>query len=63
LAGSAAGRVLICPGDAPVSNYGFDVTPSRLITGLLTERGLCPATASGIESLYPEKFCGSGGLV
>jgi methylthioribose-1-phosphate isomerase len=37
------------------ANYAFDVTPARLITGLITERGLCPATADGLRSLYPEQ--------
>lgn len=40
---------------SPVANYAFDVTPSRLVTGLITERGLCPATREGIASLFPEK--------
>jgi methylthioribose-1-phosphate isomerase len=35
-------------------NYGFDVTPARLITGLITERGVCPATEKGIRGLFPE---------
>ena len=48
-------RILITPANSPASNYGFDVTPSRLITGLITERGICPACEEGIVSLYPEK--------
>jgi len=48
-------RVLICPERALVSNYGFDVTPARLITAFITERGLCPANPGGIASLYPEQ--------
>ena len=40
---------------SPVANYAFDVTPSRLVTGLVTERGVCPATESGIHALFPEK--------
>jgi methylthioribose-1-phosphate isomerase len=46
--------VLICPEDAPARNWGFDVTPGRLITGLITERGICEASEQGIRSLYPE---------
>ncbi|GMQ76582.1 MAG: S-methyl-5-thioribose-1-phosphate isomerase [Gammaproteobacteria bacterium] len=37
----------------PVANFAFDVTPARLITGLITERGVCPATSAGLRSLYP----------
>jgi methylthioribose-1-phosphate isomerase len=48
--------VLICPADSPVANYGFDVTPARLITGIVTERGVCKATTNSIRSLFPEKF-------
>ena len=39
----------------PVANFGFDVTPSRLVTGLITERGVCKATREGILNLFPEK--------
>jgi len=45
----------IIPEKSPVANYGFDVTPARLVTGLITERGVCPATHEGILSLFPEK--------
>jgi len=38
----------------PAANFAFDVTPARLITGLITERGFCPATPAGLRSLYPE---------
>lgn len=48
-------KVLITPSASPAANYGFDVTPSRLITGLITERGICPATEEGLIRLYPEK--------
>ncbi len=46
--------VLLTPPDSPAANYGFDVTPSRLVTGLVTERGICPATEDGISRLFPE---------
>ncbi len=39
----------------PVSNYAFDVTPARLVTGLITERGVCDASESGLAGLFPEK--------
>ena len=40
--------------DTPVSNFAFDVTPSRLITGLITERGVCDASEEGLLQLFPE---------
>ena len=51
----AAGKsasVRICPANTPAANYGFDVTPARLVTGILTERGLAPASAEGLRALY-----------
>ena len=45
----------ILPEKCPVSNFGFDVTPARLVTGLITERGVCRASREGILSLFPEK--------
>jgi methylthioribose-1-phosphate isomerase len=42
-----------------VANYGFDVTPARLVTGLITERGVCKATSEGILNLFPERKNGS----
>lgn len=46
-------EVLICPETTPASNFGFDVTPARLITGLITERGVCSASEEGITGLFP----------
>lgn len=46
--------VLICPETTPAANYGFDVTPARLVSGLITERGVCEASEKGILSLFPE---------
>ena len=46
--------VRIAPLETNGANYGFDVTPARLITGLITERGICPADEKGIVELYPE---------
>ncbi len=37
------------------ANYAFDVTPARLVTGLITERGVCAASEAGLLSLYPER--------
>lgn len=45
----------IIPEKSPVANYGFDVTPARLVTGLITERGICKATRKGILELFPER--------
>ncbi len=47
--------VLLTPEDSPSVNYAFDVTPSRLVTGLITERGVCDASEEGVLGLYPEK--------
>ena len=47
--------VLLTPADSPAANYAFDVTPARLVTGLITERGICAASEDGILGLYPEK--------
>jgi methylthioribose-1-phosphate isomerase len=43
------------PEDAPVFNPAFDVTPAALVTGLITERGTCPASAAGLAALFPER--------
>ncbi|MDJ0938534.1 MAG: S-methyl-5-thioribose-1-phosphate isomerase [Woeseiaceae bacterium] len=39
----------------PISNYAFDVTPARLVTGLITERGVCSASEEGLLGLFPER--------
>jgi methylthioribose-1-phosphate isomerase len=41
--------------DSPAANPAFDVTPGRLVTGLITERGCCAATADGLLGLFPER--------
>jgi methylthioribose-1-phosphate isomerase len=55
---SAAGDVLTveltAPG-SPARNPAFDVTPARLVTGLITERGVAPATREGLKELFPER--------
>ena len=45
------GDIYITPRNIPVSNYGFDVTPARLITGILTDRGICKADKESILNL------------
>ncbi len=47
--------VRVTPDGSPVANFGFDVTPARLVTGLITERGVCPATRAGLLGLFPEQ--------
>jgi methylthioribose-1-phosphate isomerase len=47
--------VQLTPDGSPAINYGFDVTPARLVTGLITERGICPASTEGLLGLYPER--------
>lgn len=48
-------EILIMPERSRAANYAFDVTPSRLVTGLITERGVCAASEEGVLGLYPEK--------
>ncbi|MGZ5823327.1 MAG: S-methyl-5-thioribose-1-phosphate isomerase [Hyphomicrobium sp.] len=51
--GSVVTVEIAAPG-SPAGNPAFDVTPARLVTGFVTERGVCPATREGLLSLYPE---------
>jgi methylthioribose-1-phosphate isomerase len=53
--GQDAGTVQVVPENTPIVNYGFDVTPARLVTGLMTERGVCAASAESLLTLYPER--------
>jgi methylthioribose-1-phosphate isomerase len=46
--------VTITPDGSPAANPAFDVTPARLVTGLITERGVCAASPDGLRSLFPE---------
>ncbi len=48
-------KVLLTPDNSPASNHAFDVTPARLVTGLITERGICEANEESIKALFPEK--------
>jgi len=45
-------RVSVTPEKSAAANYAFDVTPARLVTALITERGVCPATREGLKALY-----------
>ena len=47
--------IRLTPEKSPACNYGFDVTPARLVTGLISERGICEANEQSILRLYPEK--------
>lgn len=47
-------RVLLTPEKSHARNFGFDVTPAKLITGLITERGICKAEEKDILRLFPE---------
>jgi len=46
--------IQIPPTGSPAANPAFDVTPARLVTGLVTERGICAASAEGLRKLFPE---------
>jgi methylthioribose-1-phosphate isomerase len=47
--------VRIVPNGSQAANYGFDVTPARLVTALVTERGVIPATREGLAKAFPER--------
>jgi methylthioribose-1-phosphate isomerase len=53
--------VQVIPDGSAVANYGFDVTPARLVTGLITERGVIPATRDALKSAFPERAGGGSG--
>ncbi len=48
--------VRICPENTRAVNYGFDITPARLVTGLITEKGICRATENDILKMFSEKL-------
>jgi methylthioribose-1-phosphate isomerase len=45
---------------SPAANYAFDVTPARLVTALVTERGVCQASAEGLRLLFPDAIAAAG---
>ena len=47
--------VRIAPSGSPAANPAFDVTPARLVTGIITERGRCDASQAGLARLFPER--------
>ena len=48
-------QVRVTPESSPAANYGFDVTPRRLITGFITERGICQPNEQSILEMFPER--------
>jgi methylthioribose-1-phosphate isomerase len=64
IAGRAAdGRVVpvaLTPRNTRAANFGFDVTPARLVTALVTERGICPPSREGLLGLFPERRAAGG---
>jgi len=46
------GKVRVAPLETTALNYGFDVTPARLVTGLITERGICDANETAISAMF-----------
>jgi methylthioribose-1-phosphate isomerase len=60
---TAAGEVVtvkIAPDGSPAANFAFDVTPARYVTGLITERGICAASAKGLAQLGETENCDLG---
>jgi methylthioribose-1-phosphate isomerase len=53
--GSLATIDIMAPGSRAM-NYAFDVTPAHLVTALVTDRGVCPATREGLRGLFPERL-------
>ncbi|MBM3543531.1 MAG: S-methyl-5-thioribose-1-phosphate isomerase [Alphaproteobacteria bacterium] len=54
LSDGSIATVAITPKGSPAANYGFDVTPARLVTGFITERGVTPGSREGLAVLYPD---------
>jgi methylthioribose-1-phosphate isomerase len=55
LADGSIARVRLAPRTSRAANPGFDVTPARLVTALVTERGLCAASREGLLAIFPER--------
>jgi methylthioribose-1-phosphate isomerase len=56
--GGRAETIAIAAAGTPVANYAFDMTPARLVSGLITERGVIPANRQAIASAFPERVSG-----
>ena len=59
LADGTRSTLRISPEGTPAANPAFDVTPARLVTGLITERGIAPATPEGLAAMFPEQAKGA----
>jgi methylthioribose-1-phosphate isomerase len=59
LADGTRSSLRISPEGTPAANPAFDVTPARLVTGLITERGIAPATPEGLAAMFPEQAKGA----
>jgi methylthioribose-1-phosphate isomerase len=55
LADGTIARVRLAPARSTAANFAFDVTPARLVTALVTERGTCAASREGLLTLFPER--------
>jgi methylthioribose-1-phosphate isomerase len=55
MADGTIATIRVAAGGSPAANPAFDVTPGRLVSGLITERGRCDATAQGLLGLFPER--------
>ena len=53
--GGERAAVAVVPDDSPVRNFAFDVTPARLVSAIVTERGACDASREGLVRLFPEQ--------
>ncbi len=53
--GEKISEIRIAPFKSRAINYGFDVTPGRMISGLITDRGICEASEKGLAALFPDK--------
>jgi methylthioribose-1-phosphate isomerase len=51
--------IRVVPEESRALNLAFDVTPARLVTALVTERGVCAATPAGLQRLYPDRRAAS----
>jgi methylthioribose-1-phosphate isomerase len=56
MAGSEVKTVRICPEGTHAVNYGFDITPARFVTGLITEKGICRANEKEIVEMFSDKI-------
>ena len=55
---AADGRVVsvrLIPDGSPAANPAFDVTPARLVTGLISERGVCAASRAALAAMFPDR--------